>query len=435
MADEVITPREEADSRQMPEPQHLLPRGGLTNRHKRWIFFAAMAIVLLVILANIVATNPRAPGAPVPTQQNPALRQNPTPAQIRDMENTLAQQETALLDDAKRKQQQLEQTRAAAQASIPVGSGMSADDLQRAAALQEAAQARAQYEQMYGPGGQPGMQRSQLQAAKEQEAYKSLFADNLVRQDAPPTPPQQSSTTQAHAAVSTGDDVGTTPNGEAQLKPAGVEKQKSRQPLDFDPTAQQNYWLPEGTVMEAVLTNRLDGDAVGPVNCMITTDVYLPGTRLVLIPQGARVLGEASKVSSIGEQRLAVAFHRILVPGLKEYSIPLDKEPPALAQAGEVGLHDKVNNHYFSIFGASLAVGAIGGLAQIGNSYTGLGYDPSVQFRNGVSMSTAESADRILDRFLNRMPTITIREGIRVKILLTGDLQVPAFETMHTGGS
>ncbi|HEX3995100.1 MAG TPA: TrbI/VirB10 family protein [Acetobacteraceae bacterium] len=435
MAHEVIPPREEADVRQMPDPQHLLPRGGLTNRHKRWIFFAATAIVLLVVMANIVATNPRAPGAPVPRQQNPALRQNPTPAQIRDMENTLAQQETALLDDAKRKQQQLEQTRAAAQASIPVGSAMSADDLQRAAALQDAAQARAQYEQMYGPGGQPGMQRSQLQAAKEQEAYKSLFADNLVRQDAPPTPPPQSSTTQAAAAVTTGDNVGTTLNGEAQLKPAAVEKQKSRQPLDFDPAAQQNYWLPEGTVMEAVLTNRLDGDAVGPVNCMITTDVYLPGTRLVLIPQGARVLGEASKVSSIGEQRLAVAFHRILVPGLKEYAIPLDEEPPALAQAGEVGLHDKVNNHYFSIFGASLAVGAIGGLAQIGNSYTGLGYDPSVQFRNGVSMSTAESADRVLDRFLNRMPTITIREGTRVKILLTGDLQVPAFETMHTGGS
>ncbi|HTU47446.1 MAG TPA: TrbI/VirB10 family protein [Bryobacteraceae bacterium] len=337
MADEPRPEPQETDAPQMPEANKLLPQGGLTNRHKRWIFFAAMGIILLVVLANVVATNPRASGPAIPRQQNSALHQNPTPAQIRDMENTLAQQETALLDDAKRKQQQLEQTRAAAQASIPVGSGMSADDLQRAAALQDAAQARAQYEQMYGTGGQPGMQRSQLQAAKEQEAYKSLFADNLVRQDAPPTPPQQSSTTQAAAPVNTGDKAANTPNGEAQLKPAAVEKQKSRQPLDFDPAARQNYWLPEGTVMEAVLTNRLDGDAAGPVNCMITTDVYLPGTRLVLIPQGARVLGEASKVSSIGEQRLAVAFHRILVPGLKEYSIPLDKEPPALAQAGELG--------------------------------------------------------------------------------------------------
>ncbi len=91
------------------------------------------------------------------------------------------------------------------------------------------------------------------------------------------------------------------------------------------------------------------------------------------------------------------------------------------------GLKDKVNGHYVSIFGASLAIGAIGGLAQIGNGYSGFGYDPSVQFRNGISQSTAQSADRVLDRFLNRMPTVTIREGTRVKIVLTGDLAVPAY--------
>lgn len=187
--------------------------------------------------------------------------------------------------------------------------------------------------------------------------------------------------------------------------------------------------------MEAVLTNRLDGDAPGPVNCMITTDVYLPGARMLLIPQGARALGEASKVSSFGQQRLAVSFHRILVPGLHPYSIPLDKEPSALGQTGEVGLHDKVNSHYFSIFGASLAVGAIGGLAQIGNGYSGFGYDPSVAFRNGVSQSMAESSDRVLDRFLNRMPSITIREGTRVKIILTDDLELPSYESMHKGGA
>jgi type IV secretory pathway VirB10-like protein len=194
------------------------------------------------------------------------------------------------------------------------------------------------------------------------------------------------------------------------------------------------YWLPEGSILEAVLTNRLDGEQPGPVNCMITTDVYLPGTRLLLIPQGARVLGEASKTSAFGQQRLAVAFHRIIVPGLHSYSIPLDKQMPGLAQVGETGLHDKTDSHYASIFGASLAIGAIGGLAQIGNGTTGIVYDPSVQFRNGISQSMAQSADRVLDRFLNRMPTITIREGTRVKIVLTDDLQLPAYDSMHEGG-
>jgi type IV secretion system protein VirB10 len=221
------------------------------------------------------------------------------------------------------------------------------------------------------------------------------------------------------------------PAPETQTTAALTEK--IRKPLDFDPAKQEVYWLPEGTIVEAVLTNRLDGEQPGPVNCMITTDVYLPGTRLLLIPQGARVLGEASKVSAFGQQRLAVAFHRIIVPGLHSYSIPLDKQMPGLAQAGETGLHDKTNSHYASIFGASLAVGAIGGLAQIGNGTTGIVYDPSVQFRNGISQSMAQSADRVLDRFLNRMPTITIREGTRVKVVLTDDLQLPAYDSMNPG--
>ena len=82
-----------------------------------------------------------------------------------------------------------------------------------------------------------------------------------------------------------------------------------------------------------------------------------------------------------------------------------------------------MNSHYASIFGAALAVGAIGGLAQIGKNAASL--SNLSEFRNGVSASTAQSADRILDRFLNRLPTITIREGTRVKIILTDDWRCP----------
>ncbi len=136
-------------------------------------------------------------------------------------------------------------------------------------------------------------------------------------------------------------------------------------------------------------------------------------------------MGEAKAVDAFGQQRLAVAFHRILTPGLHGYGIPLDKIEPGLGQAGESGLHDKVNSHYFSIFGAAIAVGAIGGLAQIGNNAGSLSTLSS--FRNGVSSSTAQSADRILDRFLNRLPTVTVRPGTRVRIILTDDLALPAY--------
>lgn len=389
----------------MPDPQALQP-SGLSNKHKRWMFYGIMTIVGLVVLANIVGSPPRT-ATKQPTSAA-ALQQNPSPQQIREMAENLG-----------REQQQLQQANEDAKRRI-AQQPMTAADLQNQAALQEAQQMHQQYAGGQQSGGTD--QAAQMRQEREQRAYKALFADNVIRQQGqtvsftPPIAPQEKATEQ---------------QPEPSIKPVS---EKERKALDFDPAAQTNYWLPEGTVMEAVLTNRLDGDAVGPVNCMITTDVYLPGTRLVVVPQGARVLGEASKVASLGQQRLAVSFHRVIVPGLHSYSIPLDKEPPALAQAGEVGLKDKTNNHYASIFGASLAIGAIGGLAQIGNSVSSFGYDPSSQFRSGVSQSMAQSSERVLDRFLNKLPTLTIREGTRVKILLADDLRVPGFDSMHTQG-
>jgi type IV secretion system protein VirB10 len=78
-----------------------------------------------------------------------------------------------------------------------------------------------------------------------------------------------------------------------------------------------------------------------------------------------------------------------------------------------------------------LALAAIGGVAQIGNSTSAFTYDPMSQVRNGMSQSMAESSQRVLDRFLNRLPTFVIRERTRVKIYLSDDLLLPAYAN-HT---
>ncbi len=416
-------PMQAAATQPIPNPDDLKP-SGLSNQYKRYIYFGVTGLLAILILANVVGSKQTAVTTG-PKQAIPGQQQNPSPAQIRDWQNSLKQAEAQLEQQQKDREQQLAIARASQQ-----DAGLTPDQqIQRAEALQEAAQARQQYQQTYGHGDaqneQAAQQKLQTQMAQEQQAYKSLFADNMVRQEAvAASAPQPPAAQETHAA-------------QPAQEPAPVKtaEDTNRKPLDFDPAAQPTVWLPEGTVIEAVLTNRLDGDAVGPVDCMITSDVYQPSTRILLIPQGARVLGQASAVSSLGQARLAVAFHRIIVPGIRTYSIPLDKPAPALGQGGDVGLHDKVNNHYASIFGASLAVGAIGGLAQIGNGYSGFGYDPSVQIRNGMTQTMGQSSDRILDRFLNRMPTITIREGTRVKIILTDDLQSPTYDSMHKGVS
>jgi type IV secretion system protein TrbI len=180
----------------------------------------------------------------------------------------------------------------------------------------------------------------------------------------------------------------------------------------------------EGTVLETVLTNRLDGAFSGPVNCMVTADIYSHNGQHVLIPQGSRVLGEAKRVDAFGQERLAVVFHRLIMPD--GYTASLDHFR-GLNQIGETGLNDQVNHHYLQIFGVSIAIGAIAGLSQANTGY-GTAASAADAYRQGVAGSLSQSSLRILDRYLNVLPTVTIREGQRVKVYLADDLLLPAYE-------
>ena len=156
------------------------------------------------------------------------------------------------------------------------------------------------------------------------------------------------------------------------------------------------------------------------------TPVYSHGGEHILIPAGARILGETRPVQALGETRLAVAFHRLLMPDGS--TLRLDQFL-GLNQIGDAGLRDKVNHHYWSTFGAAAAVGLISGLAQwIGTAgVAGGSGDRTVIIAGGVADGASQASLQVMSRFLNRLPTITIREGHRVKVYLTSDLHLPAY--------
>jgi type IV secretion system protein TrbI len=216
-----------------------------------------------------------------------------------------------------------------------------------------------------------------------------------------------------------------------QQKEAAAEPERSSpdvsRPGAFNSFTGKRYVAFEGMVLETLLMNRLNGTFPGPVNCLVTTDIYSHDRRHVLIPAGTKVLGEAKKVEAFGQQRLAVFFHRLIMPD--GYSVSLDQFK-GLNQIGETALRDKVNNHYLQIFGASLAMGILGGVAEAGtgNVFTN---SPLDRVREGFGASIANSSMNILDRFLNVLPTVTIREGNRVKVYLSGDLLLPDY-AQHT---
>lgn len=294
-----------------------------------------------------------------------------------------------------------------------------------------------------------------IQVERQRRNYTSLFASNVALSYrkgasgpalASATDVRDGADAQNPAAVAPAPDL----NQLAQLLqvPIPLPPQPSQQPTPNTPSAANNPPAPtppptpsttkdagkarepnthvlfEGTVLEAVLINRLDGEFSGPVKCLLTTDVYSHDRQHLLIPAGTKILGEAKRVEAFGQSRLAVFFHRLIMPN--GFSVSLDQFK-GLNQIGETGLRDKVNNHYGRIFGASLAIGALGGVAQIGtgNAFTQSSTD---RMREGVGQSLAQSSERILDKFLNILPTLTIREGHRVKVYLAGDLFLPEYQ-------
>ena len=171
--------------------------------------------------------------------------------------------------------------------------------------------------------------------------------------------------------------------------------------------------IPEGSFLEAVLLTQLSGEFPGPVLAMVSVPLYSADRQRVLIPRGARVVGTASAVQNRDQSRLAVAFHRLMVPD----GSWIDLEFTGLNQAGESALRDQVNRRYLSTFAAAGAVGALSGLTLAGASPYGL--------RAGVGQGLGGSATSMLDRYLNRMPEITIRAGHRLRIWFTADVLVP----------
>lgn len=229
---------------------------------------------------------------------------------------------------------------------------------------------------------------------------------------------------QQQLAAATGILPGSAPQAQtsAQSAPAATHRNPN-----LNQATGKDHVIFEGTVLESVLVNHLNGDFAGPVICQISTDVYSHDHAELLIPSGSRILGETKKVNDVGQERLAVIFHRLIMPD--GYAVDLD-QAPGLNQIGETALRDKVNNHYFKIFGASIAVGAIAGLSTIGtnnSAVTGLPTSNASAYREGVAGSLSQSSLRILDKFLNIPPTITIHEGHRVRVFLTQDLLLPAY--------
>ena len=207
---------------------------------------------------------------------------------------------------------------------------------------------------------------------------------------------------------------GPAPPGEAAA-PGDAAPPMLRVPGDPDGWER----LYEGEFLECVLVTQLRGDFPGPANAMVAVDMWSRDRQRIAIPRGSRVLGTASAVSRWGQARLGLAFHRLIFPDGRYVSLD---QFTGLNQVGETALKDKVNNHYKSVFGAAAAVGLLSGLTVQNTTVYGPAGD---RIRAGAGASLAQHGMAITERFLNRLPTVTIRAGHRVRVYFTSDVLVP----------
>jgi len=435
MTENIFAPNTTAQTQPQTEPalrRNLeLPKGVLQKNLKTLVYLGA---ALLVIVAALFSSG----GKKTPAQQASAKGQPPQPTLQDNTDNNVQELKNQLQAERLKEQQA---TSAAAIGDPALASATPAQQVAAAA---------------YGPSGvampcvpgrpcpqmqqcniqmqlTPVQQEAQLLAAKERErADNSRFASNLVYARAAEQPQMQQSQ-QGQMMPAQFDHSDRQTNSSLVAPRSAEEKEETpggyKRPLEanIDSAIGQPYLVYEGSVLDTVLMNRLDGDAVGPVKVLVSNPLYSHDHQHVIIPEGTVVLGEAKKIGAAGfgqQRRMAVVFHRLIMPD--GYSVDLDQFQ-GLDQIGQEGLKDKVNNHYFQIFGTSIALGVIAGASQITQGGGTITTSGSQAFTNGAAASVSQSAATILDRFIQIPPTITIREGHRVKVYFTQDMLLPAY--------
>ncbi|MBV9840613.1 MAG: TrbI/VirB10 family protein [Sphingomonadaceae bacterium] len=173
-----------------------------------------------------------------------------------------------------------------------------------------------------------------------------------------------------------------------------------------------------GAVIPAALLTGLRSDLPGQITAQVTEAVYdSPTGKILLIPQGARLIGQYDAQVQFGQSRALLVWNRIVFPNGR--SIVLERQPGADPE-GYAGLEDQIDNHWGQLFKAALlsTILSVGSEAGTSNNENSL-----VQaIRQGASNSFAQTGSQVVGRSLNIQPTITVRPGFPVRVIVTRDL-------------
>ena len=178
------------------------------------------------------------------------------------------------------------------------------------------------------------------------------------------------------------------------------------------------YVLQAGAVIPAALLTGIRSNLPGQISAQVTENVYdSPTGRALLIPQGTRIVGQYDNGIGFGQHSVLLVWSRLIFPNGR--SIIMERQPGTDAE-GYAGLEDGVDYHWGELFKAAALSTILSVGAEAGSS--GQESDIMRALRGGASDSVSQVGQQIVQRQLDIAPTITIRPGFPVRVLITRDL-------------
>jgi type IV secretory pathway VirB10-like protein len=193
-----------------------------------------------------------------------------------------------------------------------------------------------------------------------------------------------------------------------------------------------------GSILPAVLISGINSDLPGPILAQVSQNVLDSATgKSILIPQGSRLIGVYQNASSYGQQRVQIAWQRVIFPNTSSMNLP---QMPGADQSGYAGFTDQVDHHFLATFGTAAVMSlisagqAIGQMATLGGggTYGPYGYYQPNQW--AMASQTAGSSasgqfgalgQMMMGQGMNRPATIEIRPGYQFDVMVTQDLVFP----------
>ena len=301
--------------------------------------------------------------------------------------------------------------------------------------------------QLTEPNGDPIDQTEQMERARLARMAGQARESQVFFRFQLKAPPQDSAAraepaSQSRAATSAGDESMLTALRTAEqsralatrgLEPSGTDATESLRKLTFlrsgpekeiyNPHGLQTpaspYQLMAGTVISASLVTGLNSDLPGFVIAQVTENIFdTVSGRFLLLPQGARLIGKYDNVVAFGQERALVVWQRIILPDGS--SVVIDNLP-GTDSGGYAGLADQVDLHTWQLLkGVALAtVLGVGSELVFGNSGDS---DLIRALQLSTQSTTNRAGQRLIERHLNVQPTITVRPGWPLRVIVHKDI-------------